>query len=95
MAEFPELNSFGTLLSFAVALEEVLGELARRAAERDDCTAFRDELVACARKHDKRSKQLERLKRETPIWKRESYADGSSAWREEEPLVNPAAVSGP
>jgi molybdopterin synthase catalytic subunit len=38
---------------------------------------------------------LERLKRETPIWKRESYADGSSAWREEEPLVNPAAVSGP
>ncbi len=29
---------------------------------------------------------LERLKRETPIWKRESYADGSSAWREEEPL---------
>ena len=30
---------------------------------------------------------LERLKRETPIWKRESYADGGSAWREEEPLV--------
>jgi molybdopterin synthase catalytic subunit len=30
---------------------------------------------------------LERLKRETPIWKRESYADGSSAWREEEPLT--------
>jgi molybdopterin synthase catalytic subunit len=29
---------------------------------------------------------LERLKRETPIWKHESYADGSSAWREEEPL---------
>ena len=29
---------------------------------------------------------LERLKRETPIWKRESYADGGSAWREEEPL---------
>ena len=30
---------------------------------------------------------LERLKRETPIWKRETYADGSSTWREEEPLV--------
>lgn len=30
---------------------------------------------------------LERLKRETPIWKRERYADGSSAWREEEPLA--------
>ena len=30
---------------------------------------------------------LERLKRETPIWKHESYADGGSAWREEEPLA--------
>ena len=35
---------------------------------------------------------LERLKRETPIWKRESYADGSSAWREEEPLAAAPAV---
>ena len=30
---------------------------------------------------------LERLKREVPIWKREHYADGRVAWREEEPLV--------
>jgi molybdopterin synthase catalytic subunit/molybdopterin converting factor small subunit len=29
---------------------------------------------------------LERLKREVPIWKREHYADGAAAWREEEPL---------
>lgn len=29
---------------------------------------------------------LERLKREVPIWKRERYADGEAAWREEEPL---------
>ncbi len=29
---------------------------------------------------------LERLKAEVPIWKREHYADGQSAWREEEPL---------
>lgn len=36
---------------------------------------------------------LERLKRETPIWKRESYADGSSAWREEEPLAEPAPAA--
>ena len=36
---------------------------------------------------------LERLKRETPIWKRESYADGSSAWREEEPLATAAAAA--
>jgi MoaE-MoaD fusion protein len=30
---------------------------------------------------------LERLKREVPIWKREHYADGGAAWREEEPLT--------
>ncbi len=30
---------------------------------------------------------LERLKREVPIWKREHYADGRAAWREEEPLA--------
>lgn len=30
---------------------------------------------------------LERVKREVPVWKRERYADGSSAWREEEPLA--------
>ena len=30
---------------------------------------------------------LERLKREVPVWKREHYADGSAAWREEEPLA--------
>lgn len=29
---------------------------------------------------------LERLKAEVPIWKREHYRDGESAWREEEPL---------
>lgn len=30
---------------------------------------------------------LERLKKEVPIWKRERYADGSEAWREEEALL--------
>ncbi len=30
---------------------------------------------------------LERLKAEVPVWKREHYADGRSAWREEEPLA--------
>ena len=30
---------------------------------------------------------LERLKAEIPIWKREHYADGGEAWREEEPLT--------
>ena len=37
---------------------------------------------------------LERLKRETPIWKLESYADGSSAWREEEPLAAGPVAAG-
>ena len=36
---------------------------------------------------------LERLKREVPIWKREHYADGGTAWREEEPLVSPVRLS--
>jgi molybdopterin synthase catalytic subunit len=31
---------------------------------------------------------LERLKAEIPIWKREHYADGEAAWREEEPLIS-------
>lgn len=35
---------------------------------------------------------LERLKAEIPIWKREHYAGGEAAWREEEPLVS--ALSG-
>ena len=33
---------------------------------------------------------LERLKAEIPIWKREHYADGEAAWREEEPLSGTA-----
>jgi len=38
---------------------------------------------------------LERLKAEAPIWKRERYADGSEAWREEEPLAAPPAPAAP
>ncbi len=34
---------------------------------------------------------LERLKREVPIWKREHYADGRAAWREEESLTEVGA----
>jgi MoaE-MoaD fusion protein len=37
---------------------------------------------------------LERLKTEIPIWKREHYADGEAAWREEEPLrTTPSPVT--
>ena len=32
---------------------------------------------------------LERLKKEVPIWKRERYAGGEEAWREEERLAGP------
>src|SRR5436305_2512800 len=35
---------------------------------------------------------LERLKAEIPIWKREHYADGGEAWREEEPLTRAAPL---
>jgi molybdopterin synthase catalytic subunit len=40
----------------------------------------RDAAFAAARR------ALERVKREAPIWKLERYVDGSTAWREEEPL---------
>jgi len=48
--------------------------------------------IACASPHRAAAYEasrtaLERLKREVPIWKREHYADGEAAWREEEPLV--------
>lgn len=36
---------------------------------------------------------LERLKTEAPIWKRERYADGGEAWREEEPLTAAAPAA--
>lgn len=43
-------------------------------------TAHRQEAYAISREI------LERVKREVPIWKLEHYSDGTSAWREEEPL---------
>ncbi len=49
-------------------------------------------VIACASPHRAAAYEasrtaLERLKHEVPIWKREHYADGEAAWREEEPLV--------
>lgn len=38
------------------------------------------------RAYESSRRLLERLKREAPIWKHEHYVDGSSTWREEEPL---------
>ena len=40
----------------------------------------RDAAFAAARR------ALERVKREAPIWKLERYEDGTTSWREEEPL---------
>ena len=31
---------------------------------------------------------IDRIKHEVPIWKQEHYDDGSSRWREEEPITN-------
>jgi len=53
-------------------------------------------VIACASPHRAAAYEasrtaLERLKREVPIWKREHYADGDAAWREEEPLAKDPA----
>ena len=56
-ATFPELNSFGTLLGFAQALEETGVELAGQAG--DGAAVAR-----CAKKHEKRGLELMRLRRE-------------------------------
>lgn len=74
-----DLSHSGTRLRIVHRLGEVpVGEvsvaIAARAPHRK--AAF----AAC-------SLALERLKREAPIWKLEHYADGSLAWREEEPLA--------
>ncbi|MCP4201947.1 MAG: molybdenum cofactor biosynthesis protein MoaE [bacterium] len=74
-----DLSREGTQLRIVHRLGDVpVGELsvaiAARAPHRSEAFA------ACAQ-------ALERLKRETPIWKLEHYDDGSLAWREEEPLA--------
>ena len=58
--EFPELISFGTMLGFAQALEQVGLQLCATAQQRVDHPV----LKKCARKHGKRAKQLERIRRE-------------------------------
>lgn len=76
----------------------ILGELTRD----DVCVTMRHRLgrlavgetsvaIAASSPHRQESyaasrQALERLKAEVPIWKREHYADGDEAWREEEPL---------
>ncbi len=63
MAEFPELTSFGPLFGFAVALEQNVAELARAAGELEVGDAG-DALARSAKKHTKRARELENLRRE-------------------------------
>lgn len=63
-ASFPELTSFGTLLTFAYSLEETAAELAEHAAECEECSVWREDLENCAKRHRKRSTQMERIRRE-------------------------------
>jgi hypothetical protein len=62
--DFPEITSFGTLLKFAIVMENRAAELMRHDAEGENVAALRNERADCAGKHVKRAKQLERLRRE-------------------------------
>jgi len=62
--QFPELTSFGTIFLFAQALEENTLALAEAAALRPDCAAWSGPLKKAARKHGKRGRELQRLRRE-------------------------------
>ena len=60
--EFPELNSFGTLLRFAQALEQHAAEVAAEPAASQPAWAAR--LGACSKKHAKRVGRVDRMRRE-------------------------------
>ena len=64
MADFPVLNSFGTLIRFALALEESLGSLASQAATLPASAAKAPLLAEMVKKHAKQQKKLERMARE-------------------------------
>lgn len=66
----------------AVAIVHRLGEVPAGAASVAIAAASPHRAAAYAASRE----ALERLKREVPIWKREHYAGGETAWREEEPL---------
>ena len=80
-----DLGQAGVQLRIIHRLGEVpAGELSVAIAARAPHRA--EAFAAC-------SEALERLKRETPIWKLERYVDGSVAWREEESLTAPGNPS--
>lgn len=62
--EFPEITSFGTLLKFALALEQNCAALESQTAGLESCAPHRSALTAMAKKHARRITDLERLSRE-------------------------------
>jgi hypothetical protein len=63
-AEFPEITSFGTLLKFALALEQTAAALEGEAAGHPACAAHASTLQSFAERHTRRLGDLERLQRE-------------------------------
>ncbi len=76
-----ELTAAGDDL--AVAIHHRLGEV--RAGEPSVAIVTASPHRAAA--YEANREALERLKREVPIWKKEHYGGGDSAWREEEALA--------
>ena len=60
--EYPELTSFGTLMRYALTLEQGVAALMETAAGK--VGGARDDLLAVAKKHTKRAEAMERLRRE-------------------------------
>ncbi len=63
-AEFPEITSFGTLLKFALALDQTAADLEAQAAGHQACAEHQATLAAMSKKHARRVQDLERLARE-------------------------------
>lgn len=61
---FPEMTSFGTVLGYAQALEQAGLVLGERLAASVALSASGPLLLDCSKKHDKRGKQLDRVRRE-------------------------------
>jgi hypothetical protein len=64
LPSFPDLSSFGTVLGFAQALEASALSASRELAAQAGSEGARERLEDCARRHDKRARQLDRLRRE-------------------------------
>lgn len=63
-ADFPEITSFGTLLKFALAIDQTAADLEEQAAAHPACNHHQATLAAMSAKHVRRVADLERLARE-------------------------------